>query len=197
MNSAVDALLKKEFDYYRERQEPHPLFVENGIDAIPFKHEKMDEWRDSLRRGITFQIDGTKFILTGGVDDVWINPKTQELMIADYKATSKNGEVSLDADWQIGYKRQAEVYQYLFRKNGFKVSDTAYFVYCNGKTDRDRFDKRLEFDISVIPYIGKADWVETKVKESYECLMGPKPPEHSNKCDYCQYTLALVQVLKS
>lgn len=195
LNSAVDALLKKEFDYYRERQEPHPLFLENGIDAVPFKHEKMDEWRDSLRRGITFQIDGTAFTLTGGVDDVWICPNTQELMIADYKATSKNGEVSLDADWQIGYKRQAEVYQYLFRKNGFKVSDTAYFVYCNGKTDRDRFDKRLEFDISVIPYVGNADWVEAKVREAFECLTGPKPPEHSEECDYCQYSLALKRAL--
>jgi len=191
LNSAVDTLLKKEFDYYRERQESHPLCIENGIEAVPFKHEKIDEWRDSLRRGVTFQIDGTKLILTGGVDDVWINPKTQELMIVDYKATSKNGEVSLDADWQIGYKRQAEVYQYLFRKNGFKVSDTAYFVYCNGKTDRDRFDKRLEFDISIIPYVGNADWVEQKMLEAFECLTGPNPPNHSERCDYCQYSIAI------
>jgi len=26
LNSAVDNLCKNEFDYYRERQEPHPLF---------------------------------------------------------------------------------------------------------------------------------------------------------------------------
>lgn len=195
LNSAVDALLKKEFDYYRERQEPHPLCVDNGIEAIPFKHEKMDEWRDSLRRGVTCEIDGTTLTLTGGVDDVWINPSTQEIIVVDYKATSKNGDVSLDADWQIGYKRQAEVYQYLFRKNGFKVSDTAYFVYCNGRTDLERFDKRLEFEISILPYVGNADWVEEKVKEAFRCLMESKPPEASEDCDFCKYTTALKSAL--
>ena len=122
LNSAVDVLLKKEFDYYRQRQEPHPLLIENGIEAIPFLHSQLDEWRDSLHHGIQFQIPNTNIIVTGGVDDVWINTATQELIIVDYKATSKLGEVSLDAEWQIGYKRQAEVYQWLFRQNGFSVS---------------------------------------------------------------------------
>ena len=47
------------------------------------------------------------------------------LIVVDYKATSKNSEVNLDAEWQIGYKRQMEFYQYLLRNNGFKVSDTS------------------------------------------------------------------------
>ena len=36
LNSAVDALLKKEFDVYRERKEPHPLMTQYKIDAIPY-----------------------------------------------------------------------------------------------------------------------------------------------------------------
>jgi hypothetical protein len=131
LNSAVDTLLKKEFDYYRQKQEPHPLLIENGIEAIPFLHPQIDEWRDSLRRGIQFKIPDTNLILTGGVDDIWINTKTQELIIVDYKATSKTEPVSLDADWQIGYKRQAEIYQWLFRQNGFSVSDTALIPHLN------------------------------------------------------------------
>ena len=43
-----------------------------------------------------------------------------------------------------------EVYQWLFRQNGYKVSDTGYFVYCNGNTDRQAFDAKLEFDITLI-----------------------------------------------
>jgi hypothetical protein len=31
----------------------------------------------------------------------------------------------------IGYQRQMEIYQSLFRKNGFKVSSTGYFVHCS------------------------------------------------------------------
>jgi len=41
-----------------------------GIEAILLAHEKIDEWRDSLRAGITFNVEGTNIIVTGGVDDV-------------------------------------------------------------------------------------------------------------------------------
>ncbi len=194
LNSAVDALLKKEFDFHRERSEPHPLFEKFGITAIPYKHEKIDEWRDSLRRGATYTVPNTNLIITGGVDDVWFNTQTEELHIADYKATSKNGEVSLDADWQIGYKRQAEVYQWLFRKNGFKVSKTAYFVYCNGLTSNERFDSRLDFEIKIIPYQGNADWVDDAVFRAHTCLTSDEIPEPSEKCDFCTYVKAVAEV---
>jgi len=194
LNSAVDALLKKEFDFYRQRQEPHPLMVENCVDAIPYLHPRLDEWRDSLRRGIQHSISGTNIILTGGVDDVWISTKTQELFIVDYKATSKAEQVTLDADWQIGYKRQAEIYQWLFRQNGFNVSDTAYFVYCNGRTNEDRFDKRLLFNISLIPYSGSTEWVEVAVRKAYECLCAESIPLRNADCDFCRYTEALEKI---
>lgn len=194
LNSAVDTLLKKEFDFYRHRQEAHPLLIENAVNAIPFLHPQLDEWRDSLRRGIQFQIPNTNIILTGGVDDVWLNTKTQELIIVDYKATSKKEPVTLDADWQIGYKRQAEVYQWLFRQNSFPVSDTAYFVYCNGRTETDRFDKQLQFDISLIPYIGNASWVDEVVHNAHACLNRDVIPLHSDTCDFCQYALAVGKV---
>src|SRR4030042_2006534 len=118
LNTAVDLLLKKEFDIHRAQGRPHPLMEHYGIDAVPLNHEKMNEWRDALRAGITFLHQPTNFFITGGVDDVWINP-TRELHIVDYKSTAKNGEINLDADWQIGYKRQMEIYQWLFRKNNF------------------------------------------------------------------------------
>ena len=133
LNNAVDSLLKKEFNTYREKQQPHPLCLENGIDAIPFKHEHMADWQNSLHKGVQYVVPGTNLMLHGGLDDVWIDTKTNKLIVVDYKATSKASEVTLDADWQIGYKRQAEIYQWLLRKNGFAVSGTAYFVYCNGK----------------------------------------------------------------
>ena len=122
LNSAVDKLLKKEFDMHRANGTKHPLCDKYGIDAIPLSHEKIDEWRDSLRGGITFRLDGTNVVITGGVDDMWINHEG-EYIVVDYKSTAKDTEVTLDADWQIGYKRQMEIYQWLFRKNGFKVSD--------------------------------------------------------------------------
>jgi hypothetical protein len=58
LNSAVDKLLKKEFDIHRAKGTKHPLCDKYGIDAIPLSHKKIDEWRDSLRGGITFKLDG-------------------------------------------------------------------------------------------------------------------------------------------
>ncbi len=45
--------MKKEFDIHRADQTAHPLAKEYGIDAIPFQHEKIEEWRDALRRGVS------------------------------------------------------------------------------------------------------------------------------------------------
>ena len=193
LNSAVDKLLKKEFDIYRVKQALHPLMAANGIKAVPFKHEKLDHWRDALRGGIEYLHIPTNLLLSGGIDDVWADSDGQ-LLIVDYKSTSKEEEVSLDADWQISYKRQMEIYQWLFRRNGFNVSPTGYFVYCNGDTSKDTFGAKLEFDIRIIPYVGSDTWIEPKIHEMYKCLMGPKIPEHGQDCDYCTYNRALKEV---
>jgi len=190
LNSAVDKLLKKEFDIHRAKGTKHPLMETYGIDAIPLAHEKIDEWRDSLRAGITFNIERTNVVVTGGVDDVWVSP-SGEYIIVDYKATSKEEEVSLDADWQIGYKRQMEIYQWLFRKNGFKVSSTGYFVYCNGNTDKEAFDGKLEFNIKIIPYLGDDSWVEKTIHDAIECLKSNNLPDPGEDCDFCKYRKAV------
>ena len=124
--------------------------------------------------------------VTGGIDDVWQNPKG-ELIIVDYKATSKAGEVNLDAPWQIGYKRQMEIYQWLLRQSGFKVADTGYFVYCNGRKSEDSFEGKLEFDIKLIPYTGNSDWIENTLLEIKSCLDSEVVPDAAKDCEYCQY----------
>ncbi|MEK7096812.1 MAG: PD-(D/E)XK nuclease family protein [Patescibacteria group bacterium] len=189
LNSAVDKLLKKEFDLHRADGTPHPLMKTYKIDAVPLKNNNMDKWRDALRGGIEYLHKETNFNITGGIDDIWVNP-AGELIIVDYKATSKTGEVSLDADWQIGYKRQMEIYQWLFRKNNHKVSSTGYFVYCNGDTDKEAFDGKLEFDIKILPYVGDDSWIEKTIIDIHKCLNG-KLPESGKDCDYCKYREAI------
>jgi hypothetical protein len=193
LNSAVDTLLKKEFDIHRAKQTAHPLMKHHGVDAVPLKDDRMDEWRDAMRRGIQFFHKPTNFLVCGGIDDVWVNPNG-ELIIVDYKATSKVGEVSLDAEWQIGYKRQMEVYQWLFRQNGFKVADVGYFVYCNGDADKEAFDAKLEFDIKIIPYKGNPAWVEDAIVAAHRCLSSDELPKSAASCDFCAYRKASGEV---
>jgi hypothetical protein len=117
-----------------------------------------------------------------------------ELIIVDYKATAKTGEVSLDAEWQDGYKRQMETYQWLFRKNGFKVAKTGYFVYANGDLDAEAFDGKLEFKVKLIPYEGDTAWVEPTLIKAKACLMSDEIPQAGDECDYCRYRFAVKRV---
>ncbi len=185
LNSAVDHLLKKEFDIYRAEENSHPLMENYEIDAVPFQHEEMDNWRNNFK-GVQYHHDLTNFLVFGAIDDIWVN-KNGELIVVDYKATSKDGEITLDAEWQIGYKRQMEIYQWLLRKNGFKVSETGYFVYANGIKDKEAFDAKLEFDVKIIPYKGDDSWVEDTLVKAHECLTDDKIPEAGKDCDFCAY----------
>lgn len=195
LNAAVDKLLKKEFDIHRAAHTTHPLMRTYGIDAVPFADVKLEEWRDALTRGIKFFHEPSNFILRGGIDDAWMNSRG-ELHIVDYKATAKKSEVTLDADWQDGYKRQMEIYQWLFSKNGFKVSPVGYFVYVNGKTDKEAFDGRLEFDVKIIPYEGNDSWVEPTLQEAKNCLMQDTLPAAGKECDFCTYRKAVQDALE-
>ena len=191
LNSAVDALLKKEFDIHRAKGSTHPLMSAYGLHLVPFCHKMIDEWRENFK-GVQFLHPASNFLVTGAVDDLWVDSEGK-IYIVDYKSTSKDGEVSLDADWQIGYKRQMEIYQWLMRKNGFSVSDTGYFVYCNGRADKEAFDAKLEFDIKLIPYVGDDSWVESALISAKRCLDGSLPPA-SPACDFCNYREAAAEV---
>ena len=87
-----------------------------------------------------------------------------------------------------------EVYQWLFRRNDFKVSNTGYFVYLNAKTDKEAFDGKLEFDVKIIPYEGNDSWVEQTIEDIHKCLVSKKLPEPSPDCDYCAYRKATSKV---
>ena len=196
LNSAVDTLLKKEFDLLRASREPHPLMKKYGIDAVPVQHEKLNEWRENFK-GVQYYHKPTNLIITGAIDDLWQN-SAGEYLVVDYKSTSKKEEiVALDQDWQDGYKRQMEIYQWLLRQNGYKVSNTGYFVYCNGKTCMERFDGKLEFDLTLIAYEGSDGWVEETVNEVHKCLNSDQIPPPGEDCDYCAYRETADDAIKS
>lgn len=186
LNSAVDTLLKKEFDIHRAAHTKHPLMEKYGIDAVPVDHRELPQWRHNFT-GIRFLHQSTNLLIYGAIDDLWQNP-AGEYIVVDYKSTSKGEPITkLDKEWHEGYKRQMEVYQWLLRRNGHLVSSIGYFVYCNGQTDRKAFDGKLEFDVTIIPYTGKDDWIEPTVEKIHDCLTGETIPPAAPDCDYCAY----------
>jgi len=185
INKAVDELLKKEFDGYRVKGEPHPWMVEYNITAVPFAHDNLDKWRQNFV-GVQYLHEPTNLLIFGAVDDIWVTPEN-ELIVVDYKATAKKSEVSLDAPWQISYKRQMEVYQWLLRQNGFAVSNTGYFVYTNGRIDLDGFFDKVEFRTKIISYTGDDSWVEPTIYNIKECLDRDGVPPPNESCEFCIY----------
>jgi len=193
LNSAVDRLLKQEFDIHRANGTKHPLQEKYGIDAQPIAHNDLDKWRHNFT-GVQFLHKPTNLLIFGAIDDLWQNSK-EEYIVVDYKATAKAEEVTeLNNDWHEGYKRQMEVYQWLLRQNGYKVSDTGYFVYCNGIADAEAFDQKLEFRVNLIPYEGSDSWVESTIKKIHKCLKSDKIPKADSDCDYCAYRAAVKKV---
>jgi CRISPR/Cas system-associated exonuclease Cas4 (RecB family) len=195
LNTAVDQLLKKEFDIYRERQERHPLMVEYDIDAVPFQHENLPVWRDDVYHFVGASIidEKTGLKIQGIVDDIWVNPDNQ-LHIVDYKATSTTQLISLDDEYKSGYKRQMEIYQWIFRKMGFDVSATGYFVFANGIKNRDLFDNKLEFDLSILTHVGDDSWVGQTIEEIKNVLDREELPEPGENCEYCEYRRLIGEV---
>lgn len=194
LNSAVDALFKKEFDTHRVAASKHPLMEQYGIDAVPFMHPDIDVWRENFK-GIECMHAATGFTVAGAIDDVWQNPQG-ELIVVDYKSTSKDAKIeTLDEPWHDGYKRQMEIYQWLLRQCGFSVSDTGYFVYANARKDKEAFDARLEFEVTLIAYTGSTGWVEDTLLRLKACLDSPQLPPAGPDCDYCTYRGAVDTVL--
>ncbi len=185
LNIAVDELLKKEFDTHRKAKTPHPYMENEGLDAVPYDSPDLDAWRDSLKRGIQFHHKPTNLIIRGGIDDIWID-SNGDVIIVDYKATSKKDEPTIEGGWGDQYKRQMEIYQWLFKKNDFSVSPIGYFVYCNGRKNEDGFSNRLNFDIYMIPYSGNTDWVEGIITELHSALQGDLPLANPD-CEHCNY----------
>jgi hypothetical protein len=185
---AVDALLKNECDGYRAKAQPHPIAVEYKLDAIPYLPNPADllpTWRNN-RQGIAYLHAPTNFHVYGAIDDVWVNPKG-ELVIIDYKATSKNGEAVLDQDYHDAYRRQLDIYVWLFKMNGYPVYDKAYWLYCNGLKDAEAFDNCLHFKTVLIEHPLDTSWIEAKLTQAHGCLNASDAPSRTAGCDYCAY----------
>ena len=204
LNEATDILLKKDFDHYREIQEPHPLLVARGFEhMVPFSHPNFDLWTQALHYGAQGRFhtihEETNLKIGGGVDDVWLNTETGLLHVVDYKSTSiksQGKEITLDDPWKAAYKRQMDLYVWVLRRMGFDVSDEGIFLYCDG----DRFSEKsflgddkalMEFKITLLIYQVNVSWIEPTLAEIKKCLDSTHPLSHSENCEFGAFLAAV------
>lgn len=184
LNLAVDKLLKKEFDDYREKNLAHPWMVKRGLASKPWKDDRLDGWRNSFI-GLKYQDLESQIELFGAVDDIWID-STKRLEVVDYKATSRDKGIVIESDNYQPYRRQLQIYQWLLEKQDLAVSPTAYLLFCNAKTDGN-FDSKLEFEVKIFSQTNDFSWVAKSLLEIRELWNESKIPSFKKECDYCQY----------
>ncbi|OGZ67744.1 MAG: hypothetical protein A3D35_03765 [Candidatus Staskawiczbacteria bacterium RIFCSPHIGHO2_02_FULL_34_9] len=180
LNSAIDELLKEEFDSYRKRREPHPLIEENKIDAHLFGNQKLlDQWRDNFQ-GIRYYDTELKATLFGAVDDI-LEFKDGSLAVLDYKSTG-----SKVANVYDKFQIQLDTYTFLLEKNKYKTNRKGYLAFY--VVDRDHgFVDRLPFRKKVVE-------IETNPSDVYEIFNDAvllfkedKVPKHSEDCLFGQW----------
>ena len=187
LNSAVDELLKKEFDQYRREQKPHPIMIRNNLDFIPYYHKDLDVWRNSLKGGISYLDEKTNLIIHGGIDDIWFDQKEKKIVVVDYKAQSSSYPVSitsyLGSEWHLSYKLQMDIYVHILKKMNFNVSNMSYFYVCNGEKTNNSFENKMNFKTTLVPYKVNTSWIESKLTEMKEVLNLDSPPNIEPTCE--------------
>ena len=191
LNIAVDELLKKEFDIYRKDQKPHPVMTKHNLNYVPYLHKDLDVWRNSLKGGISYLDKNTNIIIHGGIDDLWFDSKEKKIIVVDYKAQSSSYPLTissyLNSEWHLSYKLQMDIYVHILRKMSFKVSDISYFYVCNGEKTNEKFDNRIDFKATLIPYKTNTNWIEEKLTEMKKVLNLDTPPNIETTCEKCAY----------
>ena len=187
LNIAVDELFKKEFDVHRAAGTPHPIMQQYNIDAVPFQHADMDEWRDNFA-GVATVHKPTNLTVCGAIDDIWVQPNGT-LIVVDYKSTSKTERIEQlgDSPWEQQYTRQLGVYRWLLEQQGFAVAEKGYLVYANADKDLDAFDNKLIFETTVVEVEAVTEWIEASLTAIKECLEADVIPPIGRQCEHCPY----------
>lgn len=175
LNSAVDTLLKEEFDTYRKRREPHPLLVENKISAKLFGDQKLlDQWRDNFQ-GIRYYDKDLKATFFGAVDDV-LEFEGGKLAPLDYKSTG-----SKVANVYDRFQIQLDAYTFLLEKNNFKTNRKGYLAFYIVDKENGFID-RLPFRKKVIELETNPSDIYDIFKDAVLLLRTDKLPKHSEDC---------------
>ena len=151
----------------------------------------MDDWRDSLRKGLMVRYDDSNIILSGGVDDIWFDTQSEELIVVDYKSQASNYEVNpksyLSSAYHEAYKVQMDFYNYLLNLMGFKTGLISYFLVVNADRYAEGFFGEMKFSETLIPYKHDFSWIDREVNNMIDCLNSEKLPESHISCENCAY----------
>lgn len=182
LNSAVDALLKEEFDTYRAKNLPHPLLRENNIKAHLFGNQKLlNQWRSNFA-GVRYFDKDLQATLFGAVDDVLeFDPsagsgQAGKLAALDYKSTGSSAANVYDR-----FQLQLDTYTFLLEKNGYQTARKGYLAFYIVDKNKGFID-RLPFRKEVLEIETNPSDIYEIFKDAVNVLRNSTPPPHSQDC---------------
>jgi len=187
LSIAVDYLVKKEFDTYREKGQLPPVLKNYGIkDAKLYNGEDFSEWRNNFK-GISYFDETLNAYLYGAVDDV-LEFSDGSLGVIDYKSSGAK-EITIYDD----YQKQMDVYNYILKQKGHETCPEAFFVFYKViKEGETGFNNALKFTEEVRPVKVNTDWVGPAFENAVELARSETSPAPGTSgkyghCDHCHY----------
>lgn len=183
LNLAADAILKREFDAYRLRQEPHPVMQAYRVDAVPFQHPDLDRWREAAR-GLGCTLHDRE--IYGAIDDVWTY-RDGTLAVVDYKATAVTDPVGEVVGERAANMRQLEVYSWILHQRGFAVADHGYLVVANGDREAPTMAPTWPISLTVVRLPLDWSWVPEAIESLLTIESRNTPPKAAPQCEWCSF----------
>ena len=190
LNSAIDGLLKVEFDTFRAARKLPPILAEHGVKAKLFEDtEKLTEWRNNFR-GLRWKDPKTGHTLFGAVDDILEFPD-DSLAVVDYKSSGAK-----EATLYPSYQLQMDVYTYLLQRLGYRTAPKAYLAFFIAEKDQG-FNGQLPFRAQVLEVTPEPDRVHDLFKQAVALAQSQDEPEPGVECDLCRWYGETTRVTKA
>lgn len=180
LNTAMDGLLKEEFDAYRAKGQPHPILVEYHINAKLFSDiKRLEAWRNNFQ-GLRWTDPATGHTLFGAIDDILEFPDGS-LAILDYKSSGAR-----EATVYPSYQLQLDVYTFLLKQLGYKTAPQAFLAFFLAVKDAG-FNGRLPFRRALLTVTTQPDRVPTLFEQAIQLAQSNRLPESGAECGFCRW----------
>jgi len=183
IGSKYDPLLKRYFDKHRNIKKT-PQEIEKYNLSLFFNLKKLTTWRN---QGIIYFHERHNAVYFGKIDDILVE-KTS-LVPFDFKATiSRNFQV------YESYKRQLEIYGYLLKQNGEKVSNKGVLYVVKIDID-ENFEKIEEREVIIIEDLNYEIYDEI-LENLIETYHSKEFPNSNSNCEFCKRDQQILELYK-
>ena len=174
--SGMDRILKVHFDTFRDKNELPPELKKLKDVRLFSDIELLKTWRNNLK-GIQYK-DPDGNLIRGAVDNIL--EKKEKLIVLDYKTRG----FPLKEDTADHYQDQLDLYNFLLRKNGFKIENYAYLLFYH--PDRVGTEGEILFHTDLVERSISTANAEKIIKNALKTL-GGSIPESPEECEFCRW----------